>query len=209
MSLSTTLDPVFFDTIAFGLVQCFLTAAGGEQEAARRAARNLLMSYNVATEEELRLAAQIATFSLGALQILAKSMDPDLPLNAVLRLRGSANAQQRSANQCQRTLDKLRAERRVAMTHTQPAAQQRTVAPQPTQATAIEPTSTPAPARVETSLSRQQRRAMQRTAEKAQRKQVEQARRETMRLARTQASTSAGATVVPPKPEAGGRQVAA
>ncbi len=114
MSFFPNFDPVFIETILCRMVPCFLIAACGNVEAARQAAKSLLSSYNVATEEELGLATEIACFGLGALEALSQSMDPDLPLKDVLRLRGSANAQHRSGYQCQRTLDKLRKERRIA-----------------------------------------------------------------------------------------------
>ena len=71
-----------------------------------------LAAYDAEDEQELRLAAEIISFGFAALEALAKAMNPDLPLNAVLRLRGNANAAHRSGHQCQRTLDKLRKERR-------------------------------------------------------------------------------------------------
>jgi hypothetical protein len=154
---------VFLDTILMRLVPWFLTAAEGCIETARHAALSTLASYNVETDEEIRLAAEIASFGLSALTALSSSFDPDLSLNAILRLRGSANSLHRSAHQCQRTLDKLRKERLA-----------RADAPQPDQTAT--PDEAPRPqSRPTIPLSRQQRRAMERAVEKAKRSQMRQA----------------------------------
>lgn len=165
MSPFPNVTPVFLDTILMRLVPWFLTAARGCVESARQAALSMLASYNVETEEEIRLAAEIASFGLSALTALSSSFDPDLSLNAVLRLRGSANALHRSAHQCQRTLDKLRKER-LARSEAPPPEQivTRDEAPPPQSRPAIP-------------LSRQQRRAMERAVEKAKRSQMRQTQR--------------------------------
>ena len=137
-----------------------------------------MAAYDPEDEQELRLAAGIISFGFAALEALAKAMNSDLPLNAVLRLRGNANAAHRSGYQCQRTLDKLRKERRMAAGL--PAA--RSPAPEisadPTdtaEATnaghlaSTQPAQRPDP-------SRQQRRELERKALKVQRKQAERAR---------------------------------
>jgi hypothetical protein len=90
-------------------------------------------------------------------------------------LRGNANAAHRSGHQCQRTLDKLRKERRTASG----LAVARSVAPEITAdpAEAINtghPVSTPPALRPD--LSRQQRRELERRALKAQRREAERAR---------------------------------
>jgi hypothetical protein len=163
MSPFRNVTSVFLDTILMRLVPWFLTAAEGCVETARQAALSMLASYNVETEEEIRLAAEIASFGLSALTALSSSFDPDLSLNVVLRLRGSANALHRSAHQCQRTLDKLRKERLT-----------RADAQQPEQTAT--PDEAPSPqSRPTIPLSRQQRRAMERAVEKAKRSQVRQA----------------------------------
>jgi hypothetical protein len=186
LSVFPTITAIFLDTIIAPLVPWFLTAANGDMKAARYTVISMLASYNVATEEELRLAAEIVSFSFGTLAALAKSMEPDLPLNAVLRLRGSANASQRSKHQCQRVLDRLRKERRMAVAapeqqpeapHLSPDQSATAQAPGPAQPAPTQP----AP---EFTLSRQQRRAVERAVEKAQRRQAEQSRRDTMRAMR-------------------------
>jgi hypothetical protein len=184
MNPFAAVDPVFLDTIIGLLVPWFLIAAGGDVTAARRTAECILASYDVETEQEIRLAAEITSFGFGALEGLRDSMDPELKLNAVLRLRGSANTQHRSANQCQRTLDKLRKERRMAAEVVEaqpPVSEDRNDTPQAPQSNQT----APAQPRATITLSRQQRRAMQRAADKAQRKQTEQLRRDAMRATRT------------------------
>jgi len=195
MSLFPAVTPVFLERIVALLVPLFLTAAGGDAEAAGHAARCMIASYDVETEEEIRLAAEIASFGFGALDALSSSMDPDLSPRAVLRLRGSANAQHRSAHQCQRTLDRLRQQRRTSSA--QPAAHGD---PAPLAHRAEqEQADPPKLAQPAKEVSRQQRRAMQRALEKAQRQQAEHARREAMRIRRAEAAPSA-ATVPIPRP---------
>lgn len=132
MSLSAIITPAILDKVIGLLVPLLIDSAGGDLPTARHAATSLLADYEPQTEEELRLAAEIIGFGFGALDALSQSMAPDLTLNAILRLRGSANAQHRCANQCQRTLDKLRKERRLAEATVQllagePASNDRTV----------------------------------------------------------------------------------
>jgi len=173
MSLFPNISAIFLDTIVSGLIPWLLTAAGGDASAAREATLLLLASYDVETEEELRLAAEITSYGLSALDALSRSVNPDLSLGAVLRLRGSANTAQRSKNQCQRVLDRLRKERRldVAPAETQPPAEQ--VA-----------TDAPVPTGPEFHLSRQQRRAVERAVVKTQRKLAEKERLKSMRNTR-------------------------
>jgi hypothetical protein len=204
MSLLPSISVVFLETIIAPLIPWYLTAAGGDLELARETILTMLASYNVDTEQEARLAVEIAFFSLGAMAALGKSMDPDLPLNAVLRLRGSANALQRSKHQCQRVLDGLRKERRMAGTAPKPqhpipeqtpeqpgiADAAQSVQPAAAQPAAIQP-------KPEFTLTRQQRRAVERAVEKAQRKHAEQLRRDAMRLSRT--ASAPPATMASPR----------
>jgi hypothetical protein len=197
LSLFPTITAIFLDTIIAPLVPWFLTAAGGDMNAARHTVISMLASYNVATEEELRLAAEIVSFSFGTMAALAKSMDPDLPLNAVLRLRGSANALHRSQHQCQRVLDRLRKERRLAAgaPKRQPRAPDQVATTQ-----APGPAAQPAPTQPHPAaftLSRQQRRAQERAVEKAHRKQAEQSRRDAMRAMRAGSTPAAAPAMIP------------
>lgn len=196
MSLYANVTPIFLDTVIGLLVPLFLTTAGGNEDAAREAAESMLASYDVETEEEIRLAAEITNFGFGALEALSKSMDPNLPLNAVLRLRGSANALHRSGHQCQRALDKLRKERNrpkaEAATVEQPAAAV-DVPPIPAQPISTQP-------QPQIILSRQQRRALQRAVDKAERRRAEQARRDAMRAARSTPSFPVSSIAMPAAP---------
>src|SRR5580704_17436587 len=113
MSSFPTIAPAFLEEIVARLLHLFILGAGGDEADARYAVLSTLAAYDPEDEQELRLAAEIISFGFAALEALAKAMNPDLPLNAVLRLRGDANAAHRSGHQCQRTLDKLRKERRT------------------------------------------------------------------------------------------------
>ncbi|MDR3532060.1 MAG: hypothetical protein P4L90_16110 [Rhodopila sp.] len=201
MSLSTLVTPAILDKVIGDLVPVFLTSVGGDLIAARNAAGSMLAAYDVETEEELRLAAEITSFGFGALDALGKSMNPDLPLNAVLRLRGCANSLQRSKHQCQRALDALRKRRRLAAVT---AAEALAPSPASDNPDPAPPVATPdrpgidkalgliefAREALEASgkkgvqswgLSRQKRRAAERIAENFKRNQAEHARREALR----------------------------
>jgi hypothetical protein len=200
MSLFPAVTPVFLERIIALLVPLFLTSAGGDAEAAGHAARCMIASYDVETEEEIRLAAEIASFGFGALDALSSSMDPDLSPRAVLRLRGSANAQHRSARtsstQPASPVQPAEHDQAQPAKHDQPAEQD-----QPAKHDQADPAKLAQPAKegLLVTVSRQQRRAMQRALEKAQRQQAEHARREAMRIRRAEAAPSA-ATVPIPRP---------
>jgi hypothetical protein len=183
MSSFPLVAPAFLEEMVAYLLHLFIRGAGGDQAAARHAVLSTLAAYDAKDEQELRLAAEIISFGFATLEALAKSMDPDLPLNAVLRLRGTANAAHRSGHQCQRTLDKLRKERRTAGVHPPvpeiPARSAGSLeAPSASQPAPNQPTPRPV-------LSRQQRRDQERKALKAQRKEAERARLDARTAART------------------------
>ena len=114
-SMSTTLiDPAILDTVLGRLALLFLAGAGDDMTVARHAAGRLLIAYKVETEEELSLAAEIISFSYHALAALCQAMEPDLSLNKVIRLRGSAVSLSREAHRNQRKLDQLQRDRRTA-----------------------------------------------------------------------------------------------
>ncbi len=147
MSFFPTIAPAFLEEMVAHLLHLFIRGAGGDEAAARYAVLSTLAAYDPEDEQELRLAAEIISFGFAALEALAKAMNPDLPLNAVLRLRGNANAAHRSGHQCQRTLDKLRKDRRTAASRAaarSPAPEIRIRLTQPTQATSC-PISRPSP----------------------------------------------------------------
>jgi hypothetical protein len=177
MSSFPTIAPAFLEEIVSRLLHLFLLGAAGDEIAARYAVVSTLAAYDPSDEQELRLAAEIISFGFAALEALAKAMNPELPLNAVLRLRGNANAAHRSGHQCQRTLDKLRKERRTASG----LAVARSVVPEITAdpAEAINPGHPVSiPPALRPDLSRQQRRELERKALKAQLKHAERARLE-------------------------------
>jgi hypothetical protein len=113
MSLPATLNQSILNTILSHLALLFLAAAG-DPDKARLAAVEALSGYNIQTEEELRLAAEIIAFGFHALQALAQAAEAGLSPNRTLRLRGSAVSLSRQAHKAQRKLDQLqRAPRRA------------------------------------------------------------------------------------------------
>jgi hypothetical protein len=181
-----TIAPAFLEEIVAYLLHLFIRGASGDEAAARHAVLGTLAAYDPEDEQELRLAAEIISFGFATLEALAKAMNPDLPLNAVLRLRGNANAAHRSGHQCQRTLDKLRKERRMAGV----AAVRSPMLEMLTDpARVAEPISAshPAPTQpaLQLHLSRQQRRDLERKALKVQQKEAERARLDARTATRT------------------------
>jgi len=120
MSLAT-IPAAFVDTVLGQLARLFLSAAAGDTEAARHAAAQMLAAYNAETEEELSLAAEIISFGLHALEALGYAAAPDLSLNKVLRLRGSAVSLSRESHKAQRKLDQIQRARRAGKQPDQPA----------------------------------------------------------------------------------------
>jgi hypothetical protein len=200
--IPTAITPAILDTILGHLAPHFLTSANGDLPAARHASGHMLAAYNAETEEELRLAAEIVSFSFHALEALSEAAGPDLSFNKKLRLRGSAVSLSRESHKSQRKLDQLRRARLAASANPE--------APVPTPP--IQPTTTPddpipddptpddprpaqplgliefardaiqasmktGPVQAWT-LSRQQRRAAKRMAETVKRNNAEQHRRQ-------------------------------
>jgi hypothetical protein len=128
MSLAKTLPVAVLETILSHLAALFLTGAGGDMTAARQAAAQMLSAYHPETEDELRLAANVISFSFQALEALSQAATPDMPLTRILRLRGSAVSLSRESHKAQRRLDKLQTARRAGI----PAATQ----PEPAQSEA-------------------------------------------------------------------------
>jgi hypothetical protein len=188
MRHAPAITAVILEKILAFLAPLFLDAAG-DTGAAREAARALLESYEPHTDRELRHAVLVIAFSFGALDALSRSVDSELTVNQVLRLRGNANALNRAALQNEQALEALR---------TQPP-EAPPEADEPAEAAALdlpaslEPADLAKFARTQPVLSRQQRRALERQTEKAQRRQQEQAH-----LAQRAAAIAArrGATVL-------------
>jgi hypothetical protein len=184
MSSFPAVAPAFLEEMVACLLHLFIRGAGGDEAAARHAVLSTLAAYDAEDEQELRLAAEIISFGFATLEALAKAMNPDLPLNAVLRLRGNANAAHRSGHQCQRTLDKLRKERRTAAVHSPvPEIPARAAVP-PEASVASQPA--PNQPALRPDLSRQQRRDLERKALKAQRREAERARLDARTVTRSQ-----------------------
>ena len=115
MSLAKTLPGAVLETILTRLAALFLTGAAGDMTAAREAAAQMLSAYHPETEDELRLAANVISFSFQALEALGQAATPDMPLTRTLRLRGSAVSLSRESHKAQRRLDKLQTARRAGI----------------------------------------------------------------------------------------------
>jgi hypothetical protein len=115
MSLAKTLPAAVLETILSHLAALFLTGAAGDMTAAREAAAQMVSAYHPETEDELRLAANVISFSFQALEALGQAAAPDMPLTRTLRLRGSAVSLSRESHKAQRRLDKLQTARRAGI----------------------------------------------------------------------------------------------
>jgi hypothetical protein len=115
MSVAKTLPAAALETILTHLAALFLTGAAGDITAAREAAGQMLSAYHPETEDELRLAANVISFSFQALEALGQAATPDMPLTRTLRLRGSAVSLSRESHKAQRRLDKLQTARRAGI----------------------------------------------------------------------------------------------
>jgi hypothetical protein len=108
MPLPATVLPAVTDTVLSHLATHFLVATHGDLPAARAAAASVLAAYDPQTEEELHLATDIVSFGFHALAALSEAAQPDLPVNRVIRLRGSAVSLSREAHKARRRLDQLK-----------------------------------------------------------------------------------------------------
>jgi hypothetical protein len=138
MSFAATLLPSILNTVVGRLALLFLSGADGDLTAARQAAAHMLAAYNPETEDELRLAAEIVTFSFHALEALSQASTPEMPLNKILRLRSGAVSLSRESHKAEHRLDQLQKARREGM-QPQPAATTREepARPQVEKATAL------------------------------------------------------------------------
>jgi hypothetical protein len=208
MSQPATITAAIFDKILAFLAPLFLVAATGDIGAAQEAASAMLASYNPRTNREMRFAALSIAFAFGALETLSKAADPELALNQVLRLRGNANALNRSAQQNESRLEKLQKQPPVvidtlateatpdtpaeALPASSAAADLLTFARSKLKSmigiatpAASAPPIIPVPA---APVSRQQRRAAERKTEKVRQRQIQQARLAQRALERTAAA---------------------
>jgi hypothetical protein len=110
--MSSTIPAAIMDTVLTSLAPLFLAATDGNLAAARHAAARMLNGHDPVTEEELRLAANIVSFSFQALEALSQAANPEMPLTRVLRLRGGAVSLSREAHKAQRQLQIIQRRRR-------------------------------------------------------------------------------------------------
>ena len=160
-----TITSTVLERILAFLAPIFLSAAGGDNDTAREAARSALACYDARTNRELRLAALAVAFSFGALDALSKAADPELTINQVMRLRGNATSLHRSADKAEQA---LRQERQYPDEQPEP------------EFALPDSISTPdlvAFAKAAPPMSRQQRRLAERQAEKLRQRRAEEARK--------------------------------
>jgi hypothetical protein len=94
---------------ALSLLVPFLTTGSLTDPAlARRAAAETIAAYQAAGQDQLVTIAQLVAFALASLDNLRLSMPPDLSLSMKLKLRGTANALNRSSQRATATLDRQR-----------------------------------------------------------------------------------------------------
>jgi hypothetical protein len=113
MSLPSHFPAAIRETILARLALLFLIGAKGDEAAARHAAAEMLASYQPQTAAELRLAANAISFSFHALEALSQAAHPDMSLNKILRLRGSAVSLSRESFKAERRLDQAQQARRA------------------------------------------------------------------------------------------------
>ena len=91
------------------LAPLFIGVTGGDIGMARMGAVQTINAYRAGSHSDLIAIAQIIAFGLAALGSLSLSMADDISLSMTLRLRGNANALNRSAEQNRRVLRENRA----------------------------------------------------------------------------------------------------
>jgi hypothetical protein len=95
---------ILMTLIAALLAPTFLTVSAGDIGLARMAAIETVNAYRARSHADLIAVAQIVAFGLAALGSLSLSLADDVSLSMALRLRGNANACNRSAEQNRRAL---------------------------------------------------------------------------------------------------------
>jgi hypothetical protein len=99
-------QPNYLMTFIIGILEPLLMTGGLVD--ARLAATQAIAAYNANTQTELVTIGQILAFALTALDNLSLSAAPGLSLSMKLKLRGGANALNRSARDNTKLLDKSR-----------------------------------------------------------------------------------------------------
>ncbi len=105
------LPEAFLHTIIRQIALLLFHGAGGDMEAAQKAALATIRAHAPQTEAEFRLAARIISFSLQSGEALAQAAHPEMPMLRVLRLRSGAVSLAREAQKAERQLEKLQADR--------------------------------------------------------------------------------------------------
>jgi hypothetical protein len=100
------LNGILMNLIVALLAPMFLGVTGGDIDFARMAAVETVNAYRARNRADLIAIAQIIAFGLAALGSLSLSMADDITVSMALRLRGNANACNRSAEQNRRVLAK-------------------------------------------------------------------------------------------------------
>jgi hypothetical protein len=111
MSATSTTEPAaiheadgLMHLIITFLAPMFLGVSGGDIKFARTAAMQTVRSYQARNQADLIAIAQIVAYGLAALGSLSLSMGDDISVSMALRLRGNANALNRSAEHNRRAL---------------------------------------------------------------------------------------------------------
>jgi hypothetical protein len=120
-----------FNTIVGFLVPFFLAGAGGNQEIAKAAIRELVDAYSAGTPRELDLAGRVVGFSIVALDNLRLSMTPGLSDTKLLRYRCNAVTLSRSSETARKMLDALQAGQEVKREVPRPSVAAAPPAPKP------------------------------------------------------------------------------
>jgi hypothetical protein len=102
------LSNILMNLIIALLAPMFLGVTAGDIRYARMAAIETVNAYRARNHADLIAVAQIVAFGLAALGSLSLSFADDLSLSMTLRLRGNANALNRSAEQNRRVLRQSR-----------------------------------------------------------------------------------------------------
>jgi hypothetical protein len=123
MTQPTTQTPdILLNVIVILLAPMFRGATGGDITLARIAAVETVNAYRASNDVHLIAIAQVIAYGLAALGSLSLSMADDISVSMTLRLRGNANALNRSAEQNhRRTLTHVPAPSNQPAGRTQPA----------------------------------------------------------------------------------------
>ena len=109
----THLPQALLDTVLDRLAP--LLSAAANPASAREAIREMLAGYRPENANELALAAEIITLQLHTLEALGHAANPELSLNKIVRLRGSAVSLSREQHKAHRKLDQLQRARHAGI----------------------------------------------------------------------------------------------